>query len=162
MPHKDPAARAAYMKKYYAKHQEARKAYQRKYRLTHTNDQVENGQQASRDWYSRTRQHALANRAAHRALHCGPGSACRSHKNMLQRCTNASHHNFNRYGGRLTPCFDPRWKVFANFHADMGPRPEGTTLHRPCVDAPYSKDNAVWSRTHSERCTTISRKKKAA
>jgi hypothetical protein len=55
--------------------------------------------------------------------------------NMINRCTNANHHAYDQYGGRgIRVC--ERWMTgkcgagFANFLADMGPRPVDKTLDR--------------------------------
>lgn len=56
---------------------------------------------------------------------------------MRLRCTLVTHRCYNRYGGRgILIC--QRWSVFANFHNDMGDRPDGTTLDRIDNDGNYS------------------------
>jgi hypothetical protein len=151
MPLKDKAARKQWAATYYLKNQEARKAYARRYSAEHKAEVAA----AHRAYYADNadyRAKSLARRAAHRKLHCGPGSTCRSHKSMLTRCTNPSKHNFNRYGGRLTPCYDPRWKDFDAFLVDVGERPSPVhTLHRLNSNFGYHKSNVCWSLDHSER-----------
>jgi len=64
---------------------------------------------------------------------------------MKERCRNANAPNFHLYGGRgITFC--ERWAEFVNFLADMGERPEGTTLDRfPDKDGNYEPGNCRWA-----------------
>lgn len=66
---------------------------------------------------------------------------------MRLRCENPNATGFDRYGGRgITVC--DRWtgdEGFANFFADMGERPEGTTLDRRDNDKGYDHGNCRWS-----------------
>ncbi len=66
---------------------------------------------------------------------------------MLERCSNPKQDHYDMYGGRgITVC--ERWLKFANFLADMGERPAGTTLHRIDNDKGYEPGNCEWSRNN--------------
>lgn len=76
--------------------------------------------------------------------------AYRSWQAMKQRCRNSNAPNYSRYGGRgITVC--ERWLVFENFYADMGLRPEGTTLDRIDPDGDYEPGNCQWATPHRQR-----------
>ena len=63
---------------------------------------------------------------------------------MLQRCNNSAHKQYADYGGRgISVC--SRWQDFANFLADMGEPPEGTSLERVRNAEGYNPENCVWA-----------------
>jgi hypothetical protein len=74
----------------------------------------------------------------------------KSWEQMKQRCFNPNASDFDCYGGQgITVC--ERWRTsFTNFLADMGDRPEGTTLDRINNDGDYTPDNCRWA-TDSEQ-----------
>lgn len=68
----------------------------------------------------------------------------RSWNAMRYRCRNEKSRDYSRYGGRGIVICD-RWDVFENFLADMGERPDGTTLDRQNVNGHYEPGNCRWA-----------------
>ena len=64
---------------------------------------------------------------------------------MLQRCTNKSNPNYERYGAKGISV-DPAWLDFAQFYKDMGGLPTTKhTLERLNTKENYSKGNCKWA-----------------
>lgn len=63
---------------------------------------------------------------------------------MHARCSKPTFHRYDRYGGRGIKVCD-RWKVFANFLADVGRKPSPShTLERLNNDGDYEPSNVAW------------------
>lgn len=73
-----------------------------------------------------------------------------SWSHMITRATNPNHEKAHCYIGRgITVC--ERWLEYDNFVADMGLRPEGTTIDRIDVDGNYEPGNCRWA-TWDQQC----------
>lgn len=63
---------------------------------------------------------------------------------MLQRCNDPTFGSYHKYGALgIKVC--KRWYVFENFLADMGERPDNTTLDRIKSAKNYAPSNCRWA-----------------
>jgi hypothetical protein len=69
---------------------------------------------------------------------------------MRGRCLYRTNDFYHLYGGRgIKVC--ERWHSFENFLADMGPRPDGTTLDRyPNTEGNYEPGNFRWATSNEQ------------
>jgi hypothetical protein len=64
-------------------------------------------------------------------------------KNMVGRCTNPKHPQYDDYGGRgIFVC--EKWRKFAGFYDDMGDAPAGLSIERINNHDAYHPGNVKW------------------
>lgn len=83
-------------------------------------------------------------------------------RNIKTRCTNPKTWNWKNYGGRgITIC--DRWKnSFADFLADMGPRPSGEySIDRIDNSRGYEPGNCRWADSKTQRANRRDSKQQA-
>jgi len=85
-------------------------------------------------------------------------SVYRSYASARNRCNNPNSENWKHYGGRGINFL---FESFAQFFAELGPRPKGTTLDRIDNDGHYAPGNVRWS-TKSEQEHNKRRKQNVA
>jgi hypothetical protein len=88
-----------------------------------------------------------------------PSPTASSWDHMIQRCTDRYDDSYYRYGGAnppVTVC--DRWRTFENFLADMGERPEGTTLSRFGDVGDYEPLNCAWHTWAQQRAEPRTKK----
>lgn len=71
---------------------------------------------------------------------------------IIQRCHSPLHPRYGQYGGRGISVCD-RWRYsFANFMADVGPKPAGKSLDRIDNDGNYEPSNVRWATAKEQAC----------
>lgn len=74
---------------------------------------------------------------------------------MIQRCTNPKNKSFKNYGGRGIKVCDRWLNSFANFYADMGPRPSDEhSIDRTNNDGNYEPGNCQWVKRKAQSRNT--------
>jgi hypothetical protein len=104
----------------------------------------------TRGKYLRTEEHRQLKREASTKHGLSKTPTWWSWSGMRARCMDPGHRDWSRYGGRGIVICD-RWRDFAAFYADMGPRPEGKTLDRIDSTGNYEPGNCRWATPLEQR-----------
>lgn len=88
---------------------------------------------------SKNRKHGHA-----KTVHKDSSRTYNSWFSMKSRCRTKTDSTFYMYGAKGIS-YDPAWESFEQFLADMGERPEGTSIDRVDRTKGYSKENCRWA-----------------
>ncbi len=78
---------------------------------------------------------------------------------MKQRCLNKNNSKYVSYGSRGISVCDEWVNSFPTFYADMGDRPDGTTLDRIDPNGNYCFDNCRWATQKQQQNNRTNNKK---
>lgn len=81
----------------------------------------------------------------------GRSPTYQSWSSMVARATNPGNKNWADYGGRGIQVCDAWRYSFETFLADLGERPEGTSIDRINVDGDYEPSNCRWATAPEQR-----------
>jgi hypothetical protein len=84
-------------------------------------------------------------------MSAGRRRAYSSYRAMIRRCSDPADDSFRWYGGRGVTVCDPWRESFGAFIADVGERPEGTSLDRIDPEGNYEPGNVRWATATEQR-----------